>query len=281
MNNQTQQNDIHIGRWIAGFVVLTLIILAAIWLATKVDGTNAANDINGALTGNNTAEEQLATAQVASSINQSLVESQATEIAQLQAEVAAVSATTVPTVVVPSVTPMPTVTVMPTATPAPTQVPIIVPDNCDVADDGTWFVCFPSTEGPQSFTVPEGGFALVAAGSVSVNGNTVSPVSEDTGHIVLAIGTSPDGETPDDLNRTLVVDDYVPGHIAVTVVFKATPEEARKAAQDAMDYMMDPENSNCGDAGCNKVFIHEMSEVDGFKSMLEVTLDKIFGQNQN
>lgn len=106
-------------------------------------------------------------------------------------------------------------------------------------------------EGPWRQSVPEGGFLLVTCGNCTVDGKKAT--SDGTqGTVFVLVGTNADGSTPEDLNRTVVIDDYTPGHIQVTFIY-AGNEDPEESGLSAVANMFGP--PNCGAEGCLTVYL--------------------------
>jgi hypothetical protein len=108
-------------------------------------------------------------------------------------------------------------------------------------------------EGPWHQSVPEGGFTIVALGDGTVDGISVSSNKGTWGSIFLLIGTDADGSTPKDLNETIVIDDYVAGHVQVTFIY-AGNEDPMEAGLAAVANMFSA--PNCGQEGCLGVALY-------------------------
>ncbi|MBP8961107.1 hypothetical protein KBG31_02700, partial [Patescibacteria group bacterium] len=103
--------------------------------------------------------------------------------------------------------------------------------------------------------VPEGGYVLVALGVGLFDGQPLSPVAADVGHIVVISGVVPDGATPLDLNRGVTLTGYVAGSVAVTHVVRPSvpptpPSVVGKEHALGMAYA-----PNCGSEGCVKAYL--------------------------
>lgn len=118
-------------------------------------------------------------------------------------------------------------------------------------------VFFPNLEGAPTvnIAVDEGGFTIIALGKGAVNDYWVSPVAADIGHVVLIKGRTPDGDTPDDLNNTVEMYGYIPGHVGVTQIYES--EESVSEAKAAGTNMHSA--PNCGSEGCNDVYVWELT----------------------
>lgn len=79
----------------------------------------------------------------------------------------------------------------------------------------------PLVEGPVQVNVPEGGFAVVACFSCSVDGVAYNAATENTIVVSYHAGNPSDGSTPGDLNRVVAVDNYATGRLMIAVVYDA------------------------------------------------------------
>jgi len=119
-------------------------------------------------------------------------------------------------------------------------------------------VCFPreaDEDGgaiPYRLPVSEGGYTLVALGAGMFNGQPLTPVSAEIGHIVVISGTLPDGSTPLDLNQGVTLTDYVPGAVAVTHIVTPDTPVLVAGAEHAQAMSSSP---NCGAEGCNAAYL--------------------------
>ncbi len=152
----------------------------------------------------------------------------------------------------------------PTATPSPTATPV---DNDDFMTDASCIVlpgeerpigtaCFPRDASVPDYVVPvaEAGFSFAALGTGEFDGESLSPVAEDVGHIVLFLGSEPDGSTPKDLNKGVELSDYIPGAVGIThITWPTSYDDAiDEVRQHAVDMTKDA--PGCGAEACNTVY---------------------------
>lgn len=108
-------------------------------------------------------------------------------------------------------------------------------------------------DAPAKVSRPEGGWTIVTSGASTIDG-VEFPGGETVGNVILYLGVNPDGTTPEDLNETLEIEEYVTGHISVTTIWNVADEDPVKAAMTAVAEMF--KAPHCGQEGCLTVYLH-------------------------
>lgn len=229
--------------------VLMLIVLLALALSSAACAGTGQTIANGTVpTGAAPAEEL-----VASDSGATPSPSNPVEVTRIVTEVIEVTR-----IVEVEVTPVPSPTVVPTATPVNAEDFLIDP-SCILLQDGDvklGTACFPRDVETPDYRIPvaEGGFSFVALGSGELDGKDIGPVAEDIGHIILFVGSKPDGSTPRDLNQGVTLSDYIAGSVAVTHITRATEyDDALDEVQKHAEGMLEDAPS-CGAEACNEVY---------------------------